>query len=85
VNTSGKLITGYGWSVIHTYADGSTDALPDGHPSGRTEAEFLGGWIDSEMRKGTPTEGLFQDSGTIGSGREKSNTILSRSSKTWWT
>jgi hypothetical protein len=66
VNTSGKLITGYGWSVIHTYADGSTDALPDGHPSGRTEADFLGGWIDSEMRKGTPTEGLFQDSGTIG-------------------
>ena len=64
VNTSGKLITGYGWSVIHSYADGTTDALPDGQPSGGSSAEMLSGWIDDEMRKGTPTEGLFR--GSIG-------------------
>jgi len=51
VNTSGKLITGYGWSVIHSYADGTTDALPDGQPSGGSSAEMLSGWIDDEMRK----------------------------------
>jgi len=26
VNTSGKIVTAYGLSVIHKYADGTTDA-----------------------------------------------------------
>jgi len=62
VNTSGKLILGYGWSVIQKFADGSTDALPDGRPSGRSEENMLAGLIDEEMRKGTPSEGMFADS-----------------------
>ena len=62
VNTSGKVVTAYGLSLIDKFTDGTTDALPDGRASGASSEEMLSGWIDDEMRKGTPTEGLFRDS-----------------------
>ena len=62
VNTSGKVITALGVSITHKFTDGSTDELPDGQMSGWSGENWIGGWIDNEMRKGTPTEGMFADS-----------------------
>jgi len=74
VNTSGKIITALGLSIIHKYADGTTDELPDGQMSGWSGENWLGGWIMEEMRKGTPTEGMFADSVGFLPGAVKYNT-----------
>ena len=63
MNTSGKVVTAYGLSVIHKYADGTTGALPDGQPSGSSSEEMLDGWISAEMRKGRPIEGSIDSVG----------------------
>jgi hypothetical protein len=64
-NVSGKEITAYSVSITTTYADGSTDALPDGHASSEHMEEDLSLLIHMELAKGTPDEERVQDGNRI--------------------
>jgi hypothetical protein len=55
-NISGKVITAYSVSITMTYADGSTDALPDGRASSGRLEESLLSLIYMELAKGTRDE-----------------------------
>lgn len=56
VNRSTKDITAYNVAIIMTYADGSTDALPNGVASHERGEENLGSIIYAEMEKGPVNE-----------------------------
>jgi hypothetical protein len=60
-NISGKVITAYSVSITMTYADGSTDALPDGRASSERGEESPPSLIYMELAKGTPDEERMRD------------------------
>jgi hypothetical protein len=64
-NISGKDITAYSVSITTTYADGSTDALPDGHASSEQLDEELSSLIYLELAKGTPDGERMRDGNHI--------------------
>jgi hypothetical protein len=61
-NVSGKVITAYSVSITMTYADGSSDALPDGRASSERLEESLSSLIYMELAKGTRDEESMRDS-----------------------
>jgi hypothetical protein len=64
-NLSGKIITAYSVSITMTYADGSTDALPDGGASSERLEESLSSLIYMELAKGTRDEERMRDGNRI--------------------
>jgi hypothetical protein len=60
-NISGKDITAYSVSITMTYADGSTDALPDGRASSERLEESLSSLIYMQLAKGTRDEELMRE------------------------